>query len=222
MNDHMNPQEKPTSRRKLIKTAIAGSAAAVVLPAKWSTPVLNTVLTPAHAQTSTPPTIVTGVYASIAPLALNVQGTSEQGTQYALLDLLIAPAEAQSYIPEICETDSSTDDAGNSTLYINVKEDLTVDFAIDSLGFGDSGSRPPCGSFGSVSMNSDGSSIPDAVIPLRDDEQVRLFGMAPSGEGEISGMYEVVGFLGPVCMGSFTAVIGAVFPLAINCVAPST
>ncbi len=146
MNSNNSLQDPSTSRRKLIKTALSGTAAAAaVLPAKWSTPVLNSVLTPAHAQTSTPPSIVSGVYASNAPIALNLRDTSEQGSQYALLDMLIAPAQAQSYIPEICENfDGPIDsmDTGNSTLYIRVNEDQSVDFAIDSLGAGDSGNRP--------------------------------------------------------------------------------
>lgn len=224
MMNNNSRQDPSVSRRKIIKTALTGTAAAaVVLPTKWSTPVLNTVLTPAHAQTSNPPSIVTGVYASIAPIALNLRDTSEQGSQYALLDMLIAPAQAQSYIPEICENfDGPTDsmDTGNSTLYIRVNEDLSVDFAIDSLGVGDAGSRPPCGSFAEVSVDSDGSAIPDAAITLDLFEAVRLSNMVASGENEISGQYEVVDFGGEACAGSFTAVLGATFPLAINCGGP--
>ena len=207
-----------TTRRKIIKSTVGGAAVAVALPTQWSKPILSTVLTPAHAQTSTSPVIVTGVYASIAPIALNWNDPKEANSQYALLDLLIAPAKAQSYIPEVCVgTGDETDDAGNSTLYIRVNSDQTVDFAIDSLGSGDTGAREPCNLLGSVSVNEDGISIPSVVLSFREDENVQLTNMTLTGENEISGMYAVTGDGVVACSGSFTVIIGAVFPASIDC-----
>ena len=203
------------TRRKIVKSAIGGTAAAaVVLPVKWSKPVLNTVLTPAHAQTSSP-VIVAGVYVSSNPLALNLKKL--KNTEFAILDLLIAPTQANSFPEEVCPdvSDTSDQDDGNSALYIRVNEDMTVDFAIDSLlDFDDS--RDSCGSFGEVSVV-DETIIPDTLIEFADRDGVQLVDMELSAAGEISGQYFVFESNEPVCSGPFTVELGGSFPNAATC-----
>ena len=49
--------EKNISRRQVMKTiAIGGVATAVMLPGKWTKPIVDSVITPAHAASSAPPT----------------------------------------------------------------------------------------------------------------------------------------------------------------------
>ena len=72
------------ARRKLIKALAGVGAAAVVmreLPERWTRPLLDHVLLPAHATTS-----VTGVYATT--------GQSVTDAGHSPLDLLVAPAYA--------------------------------------------------------------------------------------------------------------------------------
>ncbi len=58
--DSSQPSEQPTARRKALKKLLVGSGAAVAasqtLPAKWTKPVVDSVILPAHAQTTVVPT----------------------------------------------------------------------------------------------------------------------------------------------------------------------
>ncbi len=52
--------KKNISRRQVMTTvAIGGVATAVMLPGKWTKPIVDSVITPAHAASSAPPTTVT-------------------------------------------------------------------------------------------------------------------------------------------------------------------
>ena len=97
----MTDKKSNESRRKLLKSIAAGSGAIVAgksLPEKWSRPVVDSVLLPAHAQTSptppadTPPAI-NGVFTNFS------NGTSND---FKLLDELIPTAMAQSDALDIC------------------------------------------------------------------------------------------------------------------------
>ena len=97
----MTDKKSNESPRKLLKSIAAGSGAIVAgksLPEKWSRPVVDSVLLPAHAQTSptppadTPPAI-NGVFTNFS------NGTSND---FKLLDELIPTAMAQSEALDIC------------------------------------------------------------------------------------------------------------------------
>ncbi len=46
-------------RRQVLKVIIGGVATALILPSKWSKPVISSMLAPAHAAASPPPTTTT-------------------------------------------------------------------------------------------------------------------------------------------------------------------
>ncbi len=55
MTEHLKPENKapetaPDSRRRLLKLLGLGGAAAVIMPERWSKPVIDSVILPAHAQ----------------------------------------------------------------------------------------------------------------------------------------------------------------------------
>jgi len=72
-------QEEPgaSSKRKLLKSLAAGGTAVAALPAKWTTPLVDSVLTPAHAGISGPcgaPSCPGGGSASISAAVINGSG----------------------------------------------------------------------------------------------------------------------------------------------------
>ncbi|MCB1503624.1 MAG: hypothetical protein H6876_01460 [Hyphomicrobiaceae bacterium] len=55
----MDNHDKQYDRRKVMKVlVIGGVATAVALPGKWTKPLINAVIVPAHAAASAPPTTV--------------------------------------------------------------------------------------------------------------------------------------------------------------------
>lgn len=210
-NDDQNP--KGIQRRKLIKSAVIGGGvvgAVGSLPSKWTTPVMNMVATPAHAQTSAA-TIVPGTYSTASPIALAPR-SNRSGPQFALLDVLISPANANHFTQNFCGTsdDDSVAEPGTSHLHIRVNEDMTVDVSIDSVG-GDDGTSTTCEyTSPRVSVASDGMSIPDVEFMFFDDGvAVVINNISLSAEGAISGNY-VAG--GDECSGTFTTIIGGSYP----------
>ena len=58
-NGVMDNHDKQYDRRKVMKVlVIGGVATAVALPGKWTKPLINAVIVPAHAAASAPPTTV--------------------------------------------------------------------------------------------------------------------------------------------------------------------
>ncbi|MCK5359529.1 MAG: hypothetical protein KAJ95_02825, partial [Gammaproteobacteria bacterium] len=81
------------SRRKLLKSIAAGSGAIVAgksLPESWSRPVVDSVLLPAHAQTS--PAVYAANLASLAMLESEIK---QAGNDRGLINALIPDANAQ-------------------------------------------------------------------------------------------------------------------------------
>ena len=67
----MSDKKSNESRRKLLKSIAAGSGAIVAgksLPDKWTAPVVDSVLLPAHAQTSPAPTTTAAPGTTAAPV----------------------------------------------------------------------------------------------------------------------------------------------------------
>lgn len=70
------PKQQPgNDRRAVLKAALAGgSLGALLLPGSWIKPVLETVIVPAHAATSTAVTTTTAApTTTVAPTTTNVQ-----------------------------------------------------------------------------------------------------------------------------------------------------
>jgi hypothetical protein len=65
-------------RRQVLKVIVGGVATALVLPSKWSKPIVSTILAPAHAQASRPSTTAppTTVPATTAPPLTTVPVTT--------------------------------------------------------------------------------------------------------------------------------------------------
>ena len=214
--------KKVSSRRKMLKSVAVGGGAiatAQALPSKWTSPVVNMVMTPAHAQTSVvvAPTIVPGVYSTASPLAI-APASSTSGPQFALLDMLISPANAQTVsrghlIDDICASEDDATTPGMSNLHIRVNANMTVDIAVDSLNDG----GDACGNFGGIVSVVSGTSIPDTQIQLDDDEFVRLTNMMIVADGQISGNYSADNDNDSECSGSFTVLIGGTYPSALDC-----
>lgn len=212
-------------RRKVLKTVAIGGGvvgAAGALPTKWVTPVMDMVVTPAHAQTSmAEPMLVAGVYATAAPIAI-FRSATRSAPQYALLDALISPASASHLVEDICGNPGSSDEMsspGMSNIYVRINDDMTVDIAVDGLGIGsDSDATGACGNFGSVVSVVDGTTIPDVAIQLDSDEFVYLTNMQLAGEDEISGNYAAEIDDSTECSGMFTVTLGGgTFPAADDC-----
>ena len=105
----MKDKESGESRRKLLKSIAAGSGAIVAgksLPESWSRPVVDSVMLPAHAQTSpaTPPSGGTPP-AGDTPPAINGVFTNFSGNgsnDFNLLDQLIPTAMAAPGVLDVC------------------------------------------------------------------------------------------------------------------------
>lgn len=55
--DSKNPK---VDRRQVVKTVLVGGAlATLILPTKWTKPIVNSIIVPAHAQASAPATTTT-------------------------------------------------------------------------------------------------------------------------------------------------------------------
>jgi len=118
---------KNESRRKLLKSIAAGSGAIVAgksLPESWSRPVVDSVMLPAHAQTSTappaPPAPSSGPFAGGA----TTNGTSLESESLLeeLADTLVPEAKANGVDyqnPYVCVAPNEAGDMATIRLYID-------------------------------------------------------------------------------------------------------
>jgi hypothetical protein len=74
------------SRRRAMKVLGAGGvvAATLMLPSKWTKPVVESIIVPAHAQASAPPTTISGSIASDVRLKRDIERVGELGSGIAL------------------------------------------------------------------------------------------------------------------------------------------
>ena len=148
-------------------------------------PLLNQVMLPAHAQTSSP---TQGTYATNASLGLkfNREIGGFEETQFALLDMLISPANAGDEGARNYCGQGGGGAGGDSTLFVRINADMTVDLALDAL---NRSTSSVCGVVTTLS----GNAIADADIQLGTDDYyyVRLTGMVANGT-QVTGNYETV------------------------------
>ncbi len=82
--------KQPSNRRNLLKAlASGGVVAGTALPAAWTRPVVDSVLLPAHAQTTT-----TADFFGTGIVQITARDSVESGLIAGLLDDIVAPAEA--------------------------------------------------------------------------------------------------------------------------------
>lgn len=216
------------ARRKILKAAAISGGAVVgakSLPNTWTQPVLNAVITPAHAQTSMS---VTGVFSAtgLAGPTANVNQWLHQ-PQMALLDVLVPQVAANpSTISGFCG-DTEEGFASNSfDLLFQLNENGTVNIAMDA-GFLSGSEEEPitsCSANSTITANE----ITDASINIGNNDEneldcsLMLSDMVAS-ETEITGNWQ---FVNPnanedtttiSCGAAFTATLGGEFPAAVSC-----
>ena len=176
--------KKTTARRKLIKSLAAGSIVGVSLPEKWSQPIINSVLLPAHAQTTTggpqfAGIILNGIVSTEPPTRTNTGD---------LIDFFVSPAYALDDLDGSCVQLSSP----SGTLFSND----TLKYEIIMGGTLYSGSTTVSGNFysgtlgdGSISFkhvrNKDNSSVVDAIFCVITDGSKIYSAYCPGGSGKV-------------------------------------
>ena len=135
----MTDKKSSESRRKLLKSIAAGSGAIVAgknLPESWSRPVVDSVMLPAHAQTSLAP-----LYSTIAT---RTENQSDGNTMIAgIMERLVPTAEAGG-ISDVCITGCGKNDGTN----------LNIDcFDVCEEGVAFAGSLPLDGTFVEIEIN---------------------------------------------------------------------
>jgi len=132
----MIDKKSSESRRKLLKSIAAGSGAIVAgksLPESWSRPVVDSVMLPAHAQTS-PPAPSNGPFAGNAsdPItSLESDSIFAQAT-----DTLVPQAQALIALenPYVCVTPNAAKDGATVKLYVDEPTTVLYEFTDVPLG----------------------------------------------------------------------------------------
>ena len=213
------------ARRKILKTVAVGGgalASATTLPDKWTKPVLNSAILPAHAMLSVvAPPRITGIFQATGLQGITLNSpVNYDAPQFALLRALVPAAEANAVVTSgIC---GNMDGPPTQTFSLTVRlnDDGTADFAVGDL-FNE-GSPIFCAGFSTV----DGTSIADTSVPIgvgfnNVECAIQLSAMVAS-ETEVTGTWvlpDVDGgdFIVPGCSSGFRAPLGGSFPTAVDC-----
>lgn len=214
-HDQKPDSNRESARRRLLKATLVGGGAAAAMktmPDQWARPVIDSVVLPAHGETS-PGEQVTGVFTAtnVGDFVVNMQPDTapSRGIQYALLEALSPRANADHIVGGICGDD---DNAAPAEVVIRINEDGTVDIAVSTDAV-----VSACGA--TTTINAD-NTINDVSVQLDGDEFLDLSNMVASA-AEINGSWaasiasdggDVVG-----CNGSFTAPLGGSFPSTVDC-----
>ena len=229
--------KKTIARRKILKAAAISGGAVVgakSLPNTWTQPVMNAVVTPAHAQTSAD-TIddtsddtmaITGTFAASGLTGgptVTINHWLHQ-PQLAFLDVVVPQAMANAGVLNAFCGDGNTSFFNTFDLLFRVNEDGTVDIAMDGGFFNSSGGDAfpvICGGNSTIT----GTAIADASIGIGNDEggpecRLDLSGMVAS-ESEITGNWQFVdgdaNSDAIACGGMFAAALGGDFPTTASC-----
>ncbi len=199
-----------SGRRNLLKSIAVGSGVAAsavhTLPKKWVSPLVDSVVLPAHAALSGQ----TGVYAGdVVVVALNTEPggatnppqmiAKSSGIGHDILEFLVPSAQASHWRTGWCN-------ASAPMLMMNVNEDAgTVDICASWLGGDDDGSVVD-----QASSTLSGNTIADFLLTGGDDEVdegggISIFGCTISADGQsISGNHRANGDGPSSCSGTFT------------------
>jgi hypothetical protein len=228
-------ENKSGARRQIIKSVAVGGgvfATGSALPGSWVKPMLDTVVLPAHAQTSLPP--ITGVYGG-ASIGIVLNSNDSKVNSYALLDMLISPAAAQSVaVPPVLNNHLVEglcgEGEGDATfqIYFRINEDTSVDVAIQRVSGDNDEGGISSGCLATTTLV-DNSTIMDVSIQLDDDEFLNLSAMTAT-ETTVTGTFMTAAFDGDddgpaepdadydPCSSSFTALLSnEAFPMASEC-----
>ena len=231
MEHKSKPNQTSAARRRLLKSAAVGGgivAGSRALPDSWAKPIMASVMTPAHAQTSAP---FTGIYTAAelegGPLAMF--DAVRNGPQYAILHALIPSAQASLAAGnDFCADQQDSGPITTFNLIIRINNDQTVDIAIDggflTDGPGDSSVDIICSGDSTIDVS---NNIADASVNIGTeffgdpDCFIDLTNMVATAT-EVTGSWSFsVG--GPSdnepvnCFGDFTAPLGGTFPAAESC-----
>lgn len=132
----MASKESSESRRKLLKSIATSSGAVVAgksLPESWTRPVVDSVILPAHAQTS-PPVPSTGPFAGNASVPVTSLESDSIFAQAA--DILVPQAQALVALenPYVCVTPNAAMDGATVKLYVDEPTTVLYEFTDVPLG----------------------------------------------------------------------------------------
>ena len=134
MEHKSKSNQTSAARRRLLKSAAVGGgivAGSRALPDSWTKPIMASVMTPAHAQTSPDP--VTGVF-TVTGLEGGLISSLQKvrtGPQYAILNALIPSAQASLDVGNaVCLDQDDGPPFRTFDMIFRVNEDQTVDIAI--------------------------------------------------------------------------------------------
>ena len=226
MEHKSKPNQTSAARRRLLKSAAVGGgivAGSRALPDSWTKPVMGSVMTPAHAQTSPDP--VTGVFTvtDLPDGPISFFNTRRSGPQYAILNALIPSAQASLDVGNaVCEDQNEGSPFRTFDMIFRVNEDQTVDIAIGQ--FSSDGGDFHCSGGSTI----DGANaIADTSVNIgqtdgTDDCFIDLSNMSAT-DTELTGSWAFnIGTNGddeaPVnCSGDFTAPLTGAFPSTTAC-----
>ena len=136
----MSDKKSSESRRKLLKSIAAGSGAFIAgksIPESWSRPVVDSVMLPAHALTST------GPYAGFAESNFGANDVDSDSTFARLSDALVTPAHANG-VPYVCVTLNAGFQAATVDLYLGNTKYTFADVPVGGSQKCSPGQSDPC------------------------------------------------------------------------------
>jgi len=204
------------SRRTLLKSTIASGAiiGGSALSTGWHKPVINSVLLPAHATTSMPQ----GDFIAADVMPITLLNDQINSVQYALLNTLISPANADHIIRGTCDTDGDADDA-NGLISIHFR--ITGTDVEIALSVGDSDEITLTNCSGGTSTLSATNMIADVPnIDITNGTNISLTNMQATAT-QVTGTWTATGNGEDglvTCDNTFAANLGGTFPDNVECI----
>jgi hypothetical protein len=188
MTDAKNPEQAKGGRRRALKLLLGGGVvgSAATLPTRWTRPVVESVILPAHAQLSGPHSYSGS--GTLTPVGA-MMGAADPG---GLLDLLVPTAAAGTPVPESLNYDICivvTD--GTANVHINVVDSPICTFIGSGAVGGGTIDLPDCGPYSSAACT--------VMLNADQTEATGSFGAVFGAEGPYAGDYTAPVMAG-ICM----------------------